>query len=134
MREINKDTFKIDTITDTATGSWNPNTKQFNICYSSILSKLISEAGRWCISYSSDLFIDWYYLMNRLHDYEMTSEKLVFGFREQGVDGLNYILSKLNNGYSKDHYRSIWVLDIKIIETDCSWGKDIDMALGKILL
>lgn len=134
MKKIGINTFKISTIADKATGAWNPNTKQFSICYASILSKLISEAGRWCESYSSDLFIEWHHIINSLNNYELKSQKFVFGFRQQGVDGLKYITSKLNNGYSNDYYRSIWILDIKITETDCSWGKDIEMTLGKAML
>lgn len=37
---------------NTLQGNWEIN-------YSSILTKLIQEAGRWCEHYASDLFITW---------------------------------------------------------------------------
>ena len=43
--------------TITETGSYNPLEGKWEINYSSILTRLIQEAGRWCEYYASDLFV-----------------------------------------------------------------------------
>lgn len=89
----------------------------FYINYSSILTKLIQEAGRYCESFASDLFIDWRGIDSKLGDGTMETTSYLFGFRESGVDHIDYVWSHLENSII-DHYyyRSIWKLDIEVYE------------------
>lgn len=122
------DDLRMEKVYSEAEGRWSIYSRKFDVNYSSILTKLIQEAGRWCESYASDLFIDWQKVEHFMENSEFTSEKLVFGFRKMGVDHLEYVLSSLNNGYSTDYYRSVWMLEIKVED-----GK-MTMKLGKINL
>ena len=45
--------------TITATGSYNLLEGKWEINTSFILTRLIQEAGRWCESFASDLFVQW---------------------------------------------------------------------------
>ena len=86
------------------------------LTYSSILTKLIQEAGRWCKRYASDLFIDWYYLMQDINNGNLDDRTMLFGFREDGVDGNRFVCSRSSQdsivaGYE---YRALWRLDIHI--------------------
>ena len=86
---------------------------------SSILTKLIQEAGRWCESCASDLFIRWGVIQKGLENATVEPGKYVFAFRESGVDGnceyKNY--SDAHGSYgSCDYYRAVWILDISISE------------------
>ena len=111
-----------------ADGYWSDYQQKFDVNYSSILTKLIQEAGRFCESYASDLFIDWAKVDRFMEDSEFTSAKLVFGFRKSGVDHLEYVLCNLNNGCSMDYYRSVWILEIH------AEGREMTMKLGKVNL
>jgi len=95
----------------------------FDINYSSLLTKLIQEAGRWCRSFASDLFISWEPIHRKLLDGSIESGTYLFGFREHGVDHDTYIKSRYENeamyGSACHEYRAIWRLDISIAETDC---------------
>lgn len=83
--------------------------------FSSIITKLIQEAGRFCLRYASDLFIDLQEICKTIEDGTIVDSSYLFGFRESGVDGDNYIINNLyKNNYSPYLYRSIWRLDIKI--------------------
>lgn len=86
---------------------------KLNINHSSILTKLIQEAGK-CNRYSSDLFYSWEYILQKLKDKEISdSETFLFGFRENGVDGNGYILARFENACMYgDLYRKIYRLDI----------------------
>lgn len=71
------------------------------INYSSILTRLIQEAGTVTANYASDLFISWEGFlkeaeerMDSQNDFEITT---FFGFRENGVDGPEYISIKLSS-------------------------------------
>lgn len=131
MRNITESNFKIaDKPYDTSVGSWDKSINMFNINYSTILTKLIQEAGRWCERYASDLFIEWTSIVNQLSNPDYTGGTYVFGFREDGVDDMVYILHKMGNGYSTDHYRAVWVLEITAESDD----DDITMKLGRIRL
>lgn len=85
---------------------------KWKINYSSILTKLIQEAGRWCEYYASDLFITWKYNIDKkLDDGTMSTEQFVFGFREDGVDHKEwYELHKNDIG----RYRAVWFLDVTV--------------------
>ena len=82
---------------------------KWEINYSSILTKLIQEAGRWCEYYASDLFIIWHNIDKNLDDGAMDTEQFVFGFRKDGVDHKEwYELHKNDVG----RYRAVWFLDV----------------------
>lgn len=83
---------------------------------SSILTKLIQEAGRWCKRYASDLFIDWYYLARDLENNTLDDRTMLFGFRENGVDGNRFVCSRYtqDDTVARYDYRSLWRLDIHV--------------------
>lgn len=93
-------------------GYFNPLEGKWEINYSSILTKLIQEAGRWCEHYASDLFIIWKYNIDKkLDDGTMDTERFVFGFRKDGVDHKEwYELHKNDIG----RYRAVWFLDVTV--------------------
>lgn len=103
---------------------------EYEINDSSILTTLIQEAGRWCESFASDLFLDWTDVKRFvLEDAEPGAAKtFLFGFRQHGVDHDSFILSRFNNyGYSAGlEYRSLWRLDIKVED------KAMTMRLGRV--
>lgn len=80
---------------------------------SSILTKLIQEAGRWCENYASDLFILWGSIKKQLEEATIEPGEYVFAFRESGVDN--------NEAYrlyadTENYYRAVWILDVSIHE------------------
>lgn len=92
-------------------GYFNPLKGKWEINYSSILTKLIQEAGRWCEYYASDLFVTWHNIDKKLDDGTMDTEQFVFGFREDGVDHKEwYELHKNDTG----RYRAVWFLDVTV--------------------
>lgn len=106
------------------TGKYNTRDGCYDINTSSILTKLIQEAGRWCLSYASDLFIEWKYNVDvPLEDGSMDNTRIVFAFRESGVDDeFAYEHNKENHHY----YRAVWFLDVRVLDN----GK-IEMVLHK---
>lgn len=109
-------------------GSWSNYSGKFDINYSSILTRLIQEAGRYCESFASDLFIDWAGIEKNLSDRDYCGGVYLFGFRKYGVDHNSYVLSRYNNDgrYAEYEYRSMWRLDITVD------GDDITMKLGRV--
>ena len=96
------------TITETGSlqyGKWKIN-------YSSILTKLIQEAGRWCKHYASDLFILWNCNIEKpLANGIIETKTLVFAFRESGVDGNSWYE---NHEDKSNYYRAVWFLDVVV--------------------
>ena len=90
--------------------------RDFNINYSSILTKLIQECGRLCESYASDLFIDWNIIDEKLQEKTMETSTYLFGIREMGVDHKSFVLDRYNSSgcYAKYEYRKIYRLDIVV--------------------
>lgn len=88
--------------------------RDFEINYSSILTKLIQECGRLCESYASDLFIIWNGIARKLEKKAMETSAYLFGIREMGVDHSEFILSRYNNNgcYANYEYRKIYRLDV----------------------
>ena len=86
----------------------------FDINYSSILTKLIQECGRLCESYASDLFIIWNGIARKLEKKVMETSAYLFGIREMGVDHSEFVLSRYNNNgcYAMYEYRKIYRIDI----------------------
>lgn len=120
---------KIIEVVDSAVGGWSEYRKGFEINSSSILTKLIQEAGRWCERYASDLFISWEYLLKAMEEPDFTGGQWAFGMRSDGVDNLGSIIIRITEpcyGYSSDYYRAVWGLDITVN------GDTIRMKLGKV--
>ena len=93
-------------------GYFNPSKGKWDINCSSILTKLIQEAGRWCERYASDLFITWKYNIDKkLDDGTMSTDQFVFGFRNDGVDHKEWY--ELHNN-DVGRYRAVWFLDVII--------------------
>lgn len=92
--------------------------RDFDINYSSILTKLIQECGRLCESYASDLFIDWNSIVQKLKGKTMETSTHLFGIREMGVDHNEFVLMRYNNyTHARHEYRKIYRLNI-IIDDD----------------
>ena len=90
---------------------------------SSILSRLICEAGRYCNHYASDLFIIWKYSVDKKKESgTLESGTVVFAFRDNGVDSKNEFENKKD---WQSYYRAIWELDI-LVE-----GSVVEMRLHK---
>lgn len=88
-----------------------------NINYSSILSRLIVEAGKRCEAYASDLFISWESMLNDISKIEKnTSLTYYFGFRDMGVDHELFIQTRLDTleAYGEKPFESIFRLDVKV--------------------
>lgn len=138
---ITIDDFKMGSVLFTAEGYWvNANQYyngiseegKFDINYSSILSFLIQRAGGICKHYSSDLFITWCYIYDKLKDLHYKGDKILFGFREMGVDSNAFVLSRYNNygiDGMHDEIKELYVLDIKVDEDFY-----MTMQLGKAVL
>lgn len=88
--------------------------RDFEINYSSILTKLIQECGRLCESYASDLFITWSSIERKIEEKTMKTSVYLFGIREMGVDHNEFILNHYNNYgcYAKYEYRKIYRLNV----------------------
>ena len=88
-----------------------------SINYSSILTRLIQEAGRWCERFASDLFIDWNHAWSKITSLSPDSDNLsfLFGFREAGVDHTEWVLARHNESRCPHYeYRKIYRLDAEI--------------------
>ena len=138
---ITIDDFKMESVLLMARGAWlNKNMYsngiseegKFDINYSSILSFLIQKAGGICKHYASDLFITWNYIHDKLEDLHYKGEKILFGFREMGVDSNGFVLSRCNNYGIEDMYDEIKELYILNIEVDEDFY--MTMELGKAVL
>ena len=96
--------------TITETGSYNPLEGKWEINYSSILTRLIQEAGRWCESYASDLFVQWKYgIDQKLDNGTLYTNTFVFAFRDSGVDSEEWYENHKNE---HNYYRAVWFLDV----------------------
>ena len=96
--------------TITETGSYNPLEGKWEINYSSILTRLIQEAGRWCESYASDLFVQWKYRIDqKLDNGTLYTDTFVFAFRDSGVDSEEWYENHKNE---HNYYRAVWFLDV----------------------
>lgn len=84
---------------------------------SSILTKLIQSAGRFCESYASDLFISWNSMLRDMERGEL-KETYLFGMREAGVDHDKFILHRYNQNDISAHYeyRQMWRLYTNVDE------------------
>ena len=109
--------------TITETGSYNPLEGKWEINYSSILTRLIQEAGRWCESYASDLFVQWKYRIDqKLDNGTLETDTFVFAMYNSGVHHKAWYENHKNE---HNYYRAVWFLDVETNE-----GK-IKMTLHK---
>lgn len=94
----------------TEKGSFDRLKGKWEINYSSILTRLIQEAGRWCEHYASDLFVQWKCNVdNKLADGTLESGRIIFAMRDSGIDCEKwYEIHKEESNY----YRAVWFLDI----------------------
>lgn len=119
--------FKMKNVICRETGSWDAYNGEFNINYSSILTRLIQSAGRFCIHHASDLFIDWKNLDDQLHERDFVGGKYLFGMRKDGVDGESYIIRNAENGRSLyNYYMEMFMLEITVDDDQ------ITMMLGEV--
>ena len=89
--------------------------RRVGINYSTILTRLIQEAGRICEFYASDLFIDWRSIVEALEDGTIETGSYLFGFRDSGVDEAKSVLYWYNEtSHGLEHYSAIWKLDINV--------------------
>lgn len=86
---------------------WNDKT-HVSINMSSIYTALIKEAAK-CNRWSSDILVEIKNISNAIKDISKEEHIIIFGFREDGVDGEEYV--KLRN--PKETYRNICVIEIK---------------------
>ena len=107
-----------------------------NCNFSSEWSRLINEAGRWCESYASDILIDFEsikaYLERLKNGEESEGREFWFGFRQMGVDGLNFIQSRTEREYASHVYRAIWRWSFTVEERE--YGPYIVSKLEKLLV
>ena len=100
--------------------------EKWDVNTSSILTKLIQEAGRWCERYASDLFIQWSCnIESKLRDGSLTSSQHIFAMRESGVDHKEWYE---HNKEKRDYYRAVWFLDVVV---SGSKNDDIELILHK---
>ena len=112
-----------------ATGYISSYSGRYEVNYSSILTALIHEAGRYCERFASDLFLDWQAVDQTINDAEPgDSRTFLFGFRKDGVDHDRFIFSRFGESgiYAKAEYRSLWRLDINTA------GSEMVMTLGRV--
>ena len=93
------------------------NAKQYqNINYSSILTKLIQDAGRLCDIYASDLFINWQCkIVEPLEKGELRNQVYTIELRQNGVE--MYTEEDSENSKSLSSTKSI--LKTLILQIDC---------------
>lgn len=112
----------------TETGYVSRYSGKYEINYSSILTQLIQETGRYCEQFASDLFIDWESVLRCIDTDAEINETFLFGLRKYGVDHKEYVFSRFENdgAYWEHNYRALYRLDIH------ADGKDISMTLGRV--
>lgn len=108
------------------TGYFDQLKGKWEINYSSILTRLIQEAGRWCEYYASDLFIYWSSINRDLENGNMNTNTFVFAFRESGIDNkTKYEKCRAKGCEYRNYYRAVWFLEVTVDK-----GK-IEMVLHK---
>ena len=103
---------------------------RWDINYSDILSRLIQSCGKYCQSYSSDLFIDWTTIVRELEKGENINETYIFGIRTMGVDHRFFYENRMEHPelFGNPDYHEVWELKVKGDVAE----KDIDMYLRLI--
>ena len=94
---------------------------------SSIYTKLIQEAGRFCDVYASDLLYDINTIEECIERQKSTTRYIAF--RRHGVDGNNSI--KVKTPYEIAEYRAIYQVDIEFSD-DNYYDKAIIVRLNEV--
>lgn len=103
-----------------------------SINYSSVLTRLIQEAGRICEFYASDLFIGWRTIAESLEDGTIETGSYLFGFRDSGVDEAKSVLYWYNETtHGREYYSAIWKLDVDV-ELVEPGRKSVNMKLYRV--
>lgn len=79
-----------------------------NINISSIIDTIITNTGRFCERYASDVLFDLNYMNDIIKNYNPNypEEYIVcFGIRRDGVDGYEFLKSRLQNDFCSNPYR-----------------------------
>lgn len=107
----------------TATGYFDEYSAQggYSINVSSILSKLITEAGRWCEDYASDILFYIDDLKKLFRQKPVTGDGMedvviIMGMRQNGVDyGETVTTYFAKHPFDSDsyYYRALWVLRVE---------------------
>ena len=115
-------------------GAWLSSIKDCN--FSSEWSRLINEAGRWCESYASDILIDFEsvkaYLERLASGEESEGREFWFGFRQMGIDHLDFIQSRTEREYASHVYRAVWRW--RFIVEERKYGLYVVSELEKLLV
>lgn len=81
---------------------------------SSITTRLIHEAGRWCKHYASDLLIWLAAVKKASFEYSEADDLLfVFGMREDGIDNGITVASNMKDPGGRYMYRAVWGLELR---------------------
>lgn len=96
---------------------------QWEINWTSIQSKLIYLAGRYCDRFASDINIDVFTIMKQLEHRVLKSGTHLYGFREDGVDSNSFVINRYSRQYEYSNlygaqYRALWRLDIEVRDGD----------------
>lgn len=117
IMELFRPAFGAESETVTAEGyNWDIN-------WSSIQSRLIYLAGRYCDRFASDLNIDVFIIMKQIEHQVLKTGTHLYGFREDGVDHNDFVINRYarqaeySNLYGAQ-YRALWRLDITVEEGD----------------
>lgn len=79
-----------------------------NINISSIIDTIITNTGRFCERYASDVLFDLNHMNDIIKNYNPNypEEHIVcFGIRRDGVDGYEFLKSRLKNDFCSNPYR-----------------------------
>lgn len=119
------------------------NNPEMAINLSTIATKLIHEAGRWCEQYASDVIISWDSVRNAVKRHfetpdMITDDIVVFGFRQSGVDCNSFVSSRCNSAIAsmKHSLEYMKIYAVKIFDVpdydDGGYAKDVYVALKNI--
>ena len=114
---------KVDSVLFDASGRLSPY-RGFNVNYSSIATCIIQNVGRFAERFASDFLINWKVVEQILESAPTGPCRFVvaFGIRGEGVDGNDFIISRLRNTMNPttEHvsveqagYRKVLALEIK---------------------
>lgn len=79
-----------------------------NINISSIIDKIITNAGRFCERYASDVLFDLNYINYIIKNYNPNQPEeyiICFGIRRDGVDGNSFLESRIKNDFHNNPWR-----------------------------
>ena len=103
----------IDGLSDRGSVKYSANNAQM----SHIWSKIIEAAGRFTLSFSSDILRHHQSMVEEFTRDGLETKNYIFAFREQGVDGLSRLQENLGNADARfltryGYYRKIYLLTL----------------------